>query len=369
MANSTQLVRVFYATNRELVDDADGPDFGNGFHRDSPNNLRFGWADVERRTVDDYAVQSVCMAADPTAAKSGAALGNAEDSVSGSQGTFDMLRNELDRQQNCDVLCFLHGYASDFKTSLERAAEISDNYSTKDKPLIGFVFSWPSNGRMVPWLDYYFDRDDARNSGLAIARAFKLLIDFVGSLKHRPCGHAIHLVAHSMGNWALSHALDDIQNLCGNRLPRIFDKIFLMAADVDNDALEENKRLSALPRLCKAIAVYFSADDRALMISDFTKFNDDRLGATGPRRRENIDRRISLVDCHLVDEPDSDRSSEEQGKRYDASVHQYYRLRKEVIEDVRMVLSGMPHMRIPGRRYLDDDRSFEILPFSERVSS
>ena len=106
--------------------------------------------------------------------------------------------------------------------------------------------------------------------------------------------------------------------------------------------------------------MYFSEDDRALMISDFTKFNPDRLGATRPRRRDLIDRKVSLVDCCLVDKPD--RTSEVAGKTSDLSVHQYYRLRKEVTRDVHQVLGGLKPRDIEGRRYLEDDRSFQILP-------
>ena len=113
--------------------------------------------------------------------------------------------------------------------------------------------------------------------------------------------------------------------------------MFLVAADADNDALEKEMRLGRLPDICKGINVYFSQDDRALMISDLSKFNPDRLGASGPRYRDNLDRKVTLVDCQYVDAPD--RHSEEVGNRWDLSVHQYYRLRHEVIEDVQQVLS------------------------------
>ena len=360
----SEMVRVFYATNRDLPRRRGSTNFGNGFHRDSPHNLRFGWAEVEPRTDDDYIVREVRVAEDPLDDQFDTAK-ISRDTVVGAKDTFEKLRQEMNGRK-CDVICLLHGYASDFRTALARAAEISNDYATAEKPLIGFVFSWPSNGRMLPWIDYFSDRSDARASGFAIARAFKMVVDFLQSLdREHYCRQSVHLIAHSMGNWALANALDDIASAYSNRPPRIFDQIFLMAADVDNDALEEGKRLAGLSDICKAITIYFSEDDRALMVSDFTKLNPDRLGATGPRRRDLIDRKVSLVDCRLVDEPD--RLSEEAGKTEDLSVHQYYRLRKEVIRDVQLVLGGHKPKDIEGRRYLEDDRSFQILPFDART--
>ena len=60
------MTRVYYATNREFSLRRGEPNFGNGFHHDSPHNLRFGWAEVEPRNDDDYVVRSVHVAEDPT---------------------------------------------------------------------------------------------------------------------------------------------------------------------------------------------------------------------------------------------------------------------------------------------------------------
>ncbi len=361
------MTRVYYATNRELSLRRGMPSFGNGFHHDSPHNLRFGWADVEPRNEDDYVVRSVDVAEDPTLPSFDPSTVPA-GTVIGSKGTFEMMRAEME-QGPCDIVCLIHGYASDFRTALARVAEISNDYATTQRSLIGFVFSWPANGRVLPWIDYYSDRDDAKASGFAIARAFQLLTAFLESLdRDKYCRQSIHLVAHSMGNWALGNALDDILQAYNGRPPRLFDQVFLMAADADNDVLEDGKRLARLPDICKGVNVYFSRDDRALMISDVTKFNPDRLGATGPRRRDNLDRKVSLVDCRYVDTP-PDRASEETGKDWDLSVHQYYRLRREVIQDVQQVLHGAAPRDVTGRRYLEDDRSFQIIPFDKRFNS
>ena len=191
------MIQVYFATNRNMSLENGTPVFGNGFNLDSPHNLRFGWAQVKKKNADDYVVNFVHVSENPTRPEFDSKK-LTEGTVVGSKGTFDMIQKEMEHG-SCDVLCVIHGYASDFDTTLARAAEISSNYSTADKRVIAFVFSWPSNGRMLPMIDYYLDRDDAKASGFAIARVYQLLIDFLKSLPtENYCRQAIHLLAHSM---------------------------------------------------------------------------------------------------------------------------------------------------------------------------
>jgi esterase/lipase superfamily enzyme len=125
----------------------------------------------------------------------------------------------------------------------------------------------------------------------------------------------------------LRHALQGIISQYRANLPRVFQNIFLMAADEDSDALELEFKMARLPELAEAVHVYYSASDEALSISDRTKGNPDRLGSTGPRTLTNLPHKITLVDCRNVDDtsPLTDVR------------HQYYRKRPEVIADVRQV--------------------------------
>ncbi len=132
---------------------------------------------------------------------------------------------------------------------------------------------------MVPLLSYYSDRNDAQASGVAMARSFLRLREFLENLgQENFCRQSLHLVAHSMGNYALRHAVQAIRAELGNDIERIFEHIFLMAADEDDDAFEKDHKLRLLPALAKAVHVYHSPDDVALMVSDKTKFKPDRLG-------------------------------------------------------------------------------------------
>lgn len=217
---------------------------------------------------------------------------------------------------------------------------------------------------MVPWLSYYDDRDDAKGSGRAMARALARLLDWFGEIKQEGertgrqfCQQHLHLVAHSMGNYALRHAVQALKRDFGRPLPRIFENVFLMASDEDDDTFEKDHKLGILPELARAVHVYFSTDDVPLdEIADITKGLPDRLGTQGPRHKDGLHRKINLVDCTSVD--------------YTAlshAWHQYYRGRQEVIEDVRQVLAGIPLRDMKGRTYQQEERAYRIWSFDERA--
>lgn len=352
-------LEVFFATNRNLLEESPKLVFGEEFNAQGPHVIRYGSALVEASgsaAKRRYKLKRARLA-EELIPKTG---DEEPQRKLGSVEILDKLRERMDGEQ-MDSLCLIHGYASDFETALLRGAELQDKWGA-GRSLSVFVFSWPANGSTTPFLDYKSDRHDAQLSGIAIARAFLKLRGYLIDIgRERHCKQAIHLCAHSMGNWALRHALQAIREELDDRLPRLLDHVFLMAADEDNDAFEHDGKLRLLPDLAKAVHVYFSEDDKALVVSDVTKRNPDRLGATGPRVRSSLPRKLDLVDCRLVDVvPPAQLSAEEIG-RY-LSQHQYYRLRPEVIADVRQVLDGVQPGEIEGRRFVQEDRSFLIEP-------
>mgnify|MGYP000635563021 CR=1 FL=1 len=93
----------------------------------------------------------------------------------------------------------------------------------------------------------------------------------------------LHLMAHSMGAYVLRHGLQAIRAKDPRALVRVFDQILLVAADEDDDAFETDEKLKPLSQIGRQVTVYFNPNDRALVISDKTKGNRDRLGSDGPR--------------------------------------------------------------------------------------
>jgi esterase/lipase superfamily enzyme len=342
---------VYFATNRNLTRKKSPDRFGDRFHEDGPQFYRVGLGSVKKKSdkpdkgfkLTDLTLQEESTSGPPVKL--------------GSREVFKKLRDQM-RKDRRDILVYIHGFANSFGSSLERAAQIADQYritrpdGVEYRPYM-FAFSWPSNGKVVPPWQYFSDRDDAEASGKAMARSLLRLVEFLDETNSggEQCAQRLHLVAHSMGNWALRHALQGLRSLAGPEAMRpIFENVFLMAADEDDNALEvgQEAKLALLPRLARRIHVYHSADDRALVVSDKTKFNPDRLGFNGPRTFSDLSTRITAVDCELVDKTELPHVN-----------HQYYRLRKEVIQDVRAILSGLARPEDfawrevvePGRRY------------------
>jgi esterase/lipase superfamily enzyme len=123
-----------------------------------------------------------------------------------------------------------------------------------------------------------------------------------------------------------------------------------MAADEDEDALEKEHKMQRLSELARAIHIYHSRTDGALVISDVTKFNPDRLGHNGPRTFSGLNNRIVAIDCTECDATE----------KLTHVNHQYYRLRPEVIADVRAVLAGRLPDQIPARKVVESGRRYRL---------
>lgn len=340
---------VYFASNRNYSGTDNNPEFGNRFHQDGPRFYRVGKAVVEKQSDDldeGYKVAKLVRAVEGKRKKEADKLGSTE--------IFNEIKQCMIDEKR-DVIIYIHGFANSFDNALVRAAQLHEQYVIEPKrsggapyhPIV-FAFCWPSDGQTQPPWKYSSDRDDARESGPAMARAIMRFIDFMN--EGEPCKQRVHVVAHSMGNWALRHAIQGLKELMeGRNLPTLFDNVFLMAADEDEDTLEIPLKLQPLGELARRIHVYHSNDDLALVISDTTKFNPDRLGFNGPRTFTGISNRVVAIDCENVDDTEMLQAN-----------HQYYRRRPEVIADVRQVLAGERPDQIDGREVIEPGKRFRI---------
>ena len=350
-----QQFEIFFATNRRNEGTEKKPQFGDRPHLLGPDFYRVGIASVKKASddLDDgYEVEKVQIKGE----------GNTDAQDRGSDKLFTDIRQEV-RVSGCDVLVYIHGFANTFASAISRAAQLREHYlvgrpgQQPQHPVV-FAFCWPSNGEVTPPWEYFSDRNDARSAGPAMARTMQRFTDFMRR-NGDSCGQRIHLVAHSMGNWALRHAVQALLDLNpGRELETVFDNVFLMAADEDDDAFERNSKLKPLLQLARRIHVYHSSDDLSLVISDTTKFNSNRLGYDGPRNLARVDEKIVSIDCEEVDDSEFLHVN-----------HQYYRRRPEVIADVRHVLAGKRPSNIPNRVEIQSGRHYRIKPTVGRPTS
>ena len=218
-----------------------------------------------------------------------------------------------------DIIIFIHGFNVDWYQAVGSALalehmlnrpleKLAHPIPDTQKKLKVVLFSWPSDGQMVPWRSYTSDRRDARQSGEAVGRAILKLRDFLlhinrAALKQEDtlCDQSLHLLAHSMGNFVLQNTLQKLlEHLTGSSLPCLFESIFMCAADVDDNSFERTKPLERLPEICRQINIYTNRGDAALSVSDFTKGNPDRLGHNGPSRPQALHHKINQLDCSNI---------------------------------------------------------------------
>ena len=91
-----------------------------------------------------------------------------------------------------------------------------------------------------------------------------------------------------MGDYVLQHALQEIIRQTGGCPTKVFENLFLVAADEDDDTFEYQHKLKFQPKLGKLVHIYFNREKFALTVSDKTKGNPDRLGEDGPRTSFNV---------------------------------------------------------------------------------
>ena len=230
----------------------------------------------------------------------------------GSAQAFPDLREKMSRGHH--VLVFVHGFNVSWWEAVASAVSLQcmlnghcggDESSREGPPVHVVLFTWPSDGRVIPHWSYFSDRSDAKVSGYAFGRGLLKLRDFLIDTRRvsrqngdPPCGRSIHLLCHSMGNFVLQNALKrSAEFSVGGRLPRLFEQIFLCAADVAADVFQPGEPFHRLPEMARAVTIYHNRGDLTMPVSDYTKGNTNRLGWDGAEWPAYLPGRVHQVDC------------------------------------------------------------------------
>lgn len=325
-------ITLYYATNRRHTgsDQWKPSGYGSEFSKDGMENLRFGQV---RMTYDDNRVAKLFgkdsgfgpgrgdelaeylfkqrrhadIDAFEERLQKDVSEGRQKNAKFGSNRAFSDLRAEMNA--GCDVLVFIHGFNVSWWQAVASAMSLelmlNRNRGPDGRPVRVVLFTWPSDGRAIPYWSYFSDRGDATSSGAAVGRGFLKLRDYlIETLRddrrqgRLPCRNAIHLLCHSMGNFVLQNALARTEEFsAGGKPPRLFDQIFLCAPDVADEVFEPGKPLRRLPEMAEQVTIYHNRGDLAMPVSDYTKGNTDRLGWSGANRPAELDGRVHQVDC------------------------------------------------------------------------
>ncbi|WP_428927859.1 alpha/beta hydrolase [Marinibacterium sp. SX1] len=190
---------------------------------------------------------------------------------------FDRLSGEFDGETT-EAFVFIHGYNVTFDQAARRAAQMAYDMNY---PAVPILYSWPSRGST---LAYVADTAVVRLSGRRLA-------GFLEDLAARSGAETIHIVAHSMGNRALTDALEILALQHGVQAgdDPMFGQVVFAAPDVDAGLFARMAR--TIRPIARRLTLYASEQDWALVSSRKLHGNAPRAGQGGAVTLvdENID--------------------------------------------------------------------------------
>lgn len=200
---------------------------------------------------------------------------------------FRALATRVAASKKKEALVFVHGFNVTFEAAARRTAQLAYDLKFDGAPIF---FSWPSQGGL---LQYTVDETN-------VAWSAPHLKDFLLAVAEHSGASAVNLVAHSMGNRALTAALQTLAYEIKGQAP-LFREVVLTAPDIDADVFRRDLA-PAVVKMANRVTLYASSNDEALRISKQIH-GYPRAGDSGPNLIvvpgvDTID--VSSVDTSLL---------------------------------------------------------------------
>ncbi len=170
----------------------------------------------------------------------------------GRDGFLQACRGRVERSARREALVFVHGYNVTFEDAARRTAQLAYDLEFDGAPLF---FSWPSQGGL---LQYAVDETNA-------VWTVPHLKEFLLTVARQTGAEAVHLVAHSMGNRALTSALQQLSYELGEE-SSVFHEVVLTAPDIDAEVFRRDIA-PAIVKTARRVTLYASSKDEALALS------------------------------------------------------------------------------------------------------
>ena len=195
---------------------------------------------------------------------------------------YSSLSGTIAKSTNREAFVFIHGYDVSFADAARRTAQLAYDLVFDGAPIL---YSWPSKGELK---DYPADEASVEWS----TPHLKGFLESIATISH---AHTVHLIAHSMGNRALTASLNEISKEHSG-LPAMFKQVLLAAPDVDVGVF---KHLAQnFPAVAERVTLYASSKDDALIASK--KFHAyPRAGES--RTISALAPRVDTIDATAVD--------------------------------------------------------------------
>jgi esterase/lipase superfamily enzyme len=233
-----------------------------------------------------------------------------------------------------DALVFIHGYRVDFSEAAFRTAQIATDIQFRGIPVL---YSWPSQGTLA---GYFADED-------SVKWTVPHLTGFIKDLVNRAGIRKLHLIAHSMGNRALSDALMALKG----SLSGVVNQIILTAPDIDSQIFTDIIA-PAITSSASRVTLYASSRDKALQASRAIRSDIRRAGEAG--ESIVVTTGIDTVDASHIDT--------------DTLGHSYFSEAESVINDIFSLIRNdlPPDKRNLRKKVLPEDRVYWAFPRNYR---
>lgn len=298
-------VSVFFGTDRKKT----GNDPKNYFGCDRSNSVYLGYCEVSipyDHRIGELESPSIWQFWSKTNPEKHVVLLKVEEAKV--RSFYSKLKKVVSESSDKEVFVFVHGFNVTFEDAVRRTAQIAYDLKFNGVPI---TYSWPSQGKLRSYII------DEENVDWTIPH----LKDFLLKISKQSKADKIHLIAHSMGNIALSKALLRL----ASELPSpLFHEIILTAPDIDSDTFC-NDIAPKMKRTANRVTLYASSNDKALKLSK-SIHGSPRAGESGADILvipdvDTID--VSAVDTNL------------------GFGHSYYGGNRSVISDIFHLIRGL----------------------------
>ena len=181
---------------------------------------------------------------------------------------FAELRSRVERRTRKEAFVFIHGYNVSFASAAKRAGQLAYDMNFIGVPIL---YSWPSRDSTAGYMS------DAAVVQLSARRLSRFLDDVVAMSG----ATTIHIIAHSMGNRALTEALElmSLRRQQTADMAPPFDQVVFAAPDVDAGLFAE--MMPTIRPLARRMTLYASENDWALATSRHLHGDAPRAGQGG----------------------------------------------------------------------------------------
>lgn len=162
------------------------------------------------------------------------------------------LSSLVGRSKSKEAFVFIHGYNVSFEDAARRTAQLAYDLGFDGAPIL---YSWPSQASA-----FQYTVDEANVEWTAFH-----LKTFLEEVASRSGAKTVHLIAHSMGNRALTAALRTIATETRTTPPPRFKQVVLAAPDIDSGVFRQLAQ--AIETTADRITLYASSKDEALAAS------------------------------------------------------------------------------------------------------